>query len=53
MRTSLIRSRTMITHAIDRHTWKEIADGAVLQEDGVITAIGSYADLQRTHPTCR
>ena len=51
MPASLIRSRTMITHAVDRHTWNEIADGAVLQEDGIITAIGSFADLHRLHPT--
>lgn len=51
MPASLIRSRTMITHAVDRHTWNEIADGAVLQEDGVITAIGTFADLHRQHPT--
>jgi cytosine/adenosine deaminase-related metal-dependent hydrolase len=51
MPASLIRSRTMITHAVDRHTWNEIADGAVLQEDGVITAIGTFADLHRRHPT--
>jgi len=50
MPTSLIRSRTMITHAVDRHTWNEIADGAVLQEDGVIAAIGTFADLRRQHP---
>jgi len=51
MPASLIRSRTMITHAVDRHSWNEIADGAVLQEDGVITAIGTFADLHRRHPT--
>src|SRR3984957_19159364 len=51
MPASLIRSRTMITHAVDRHTWNEITDGAVLQEDGVITAIGRFADLHRLHPT--
>jgi cytosine/adenosine deaminase-related metal-dependent hydrolase len=51
MATSLIRSRTMITHAIDRHNWNEIADGAVLQEDGIIVAIGSFTDLRRLHPT--
>ncbi len=50
MAASMIRSRAMITHAIDRHGWNEIADGAVLQEDGIITAIGSYADLSRKHP---
>ena len=34
MSASLIRSRAMVTHAIDRHHWNEITDGAVLQEDG-------------------
>jgi 5-methylthioadenosine/S-adenosylhomocysteine deaminase len=47
---SLIRSRAMITHVIDRHTCNEVADGAVLQEDGTITATGTYADLARAHP---
>ena len=50
MATSLIRSRSMITHAVDRHSWNELPDGAVLQEDGVIAAVGSFADLQRRHP---
>ena len=51
MPASLIRSRAMITRALDRHRWEEIADGAVLQEDGTITAVGTFADLQRRHPT--
>jgi 5-methylthioadenosine/S-adenosylhomocysteine deaminase len=50
MPASLIRSRAMITHAIDRHRWNEIADGALVQEDGVITEIGTYAALSRKHP---
>ena len=50
MTATLIRSRTLITHALDRHSWNEIADGAVLQEDGTITAIGTFADLSRKHP---
>jgi 5-methylthioadenosine/S-adenosylhomocysteine deaminase len=48
---SLIRSRAMITHAIDRHSWNEVAGGAVLQEDGVIAAIGTYAELSAKHPS--
>jgi hypothetical protein len=28
----------MVTQAIDRHRWNEVADGAVLQEDGTIIA---------------
>jgi 5-methylthioadenosine/S-adenosylhomocysteine deaminase len=51
MPASLIRSRTMIARALDRHRWEEIADGAVLQEDGTITAVGTFADLSRRHPT--
>ena len=46
MSASLIRSRAMVTHAIDRHRWNEIAGGAVLQEDGAIVEIGSYPDLR-------
>jgi cytosine/adenosine deaminase-related metal-dependent hydrolase len=50
MSASLIRSRAMVTHAIDRHRWNEITDGAVLQEDGAIVEIGTYRDLSRRHP---
>jgi len=50
MSASLIRSRAMVTHAIDRQRWNEITDGAVLQEDGAIVEIGTYRDLSRRHP---
>lgn len=50
MTASLIRSRSMITRTLDRRTWEEITDGAVLQEDGIITAVGTYADLSARHP---
>src|ERR1700747_1065647 len=50
MSASLIRSRAMVTHAIDRHRWNEITDGAVLQKDGAIVEIGTYRDLSRKHP---
>lgn len=50
MPASLIRSRAMITHALDRHNWNEVTGGAVLQEDGVIAAIGTYDELSRKHP---
>src|SRR5258708_21848084 len=50
MPASLIRSRAMITEAIDRHRWNEVADGAVLQEDGIIAVIGPYEELSRRHP---
>jgi 5-methylthioadenosine/S-adenosylhomocysteine deaminase len=47
---SLIRGRAVVTHAIDRHAWNEIPDGAVAQQDGVITSVGTFADLRRRHP---
>jgi 5-methylthioadenosine/S-adenosylhomocysteine deaminase len=50
MAASLVRSRAMVTHAIDRHRWNEITDGAVLQEDGTIVKIGTYQELSREHP---
>ena len=50
MPASLVRSRALITHILDRHRWNEVRDGAVLQEDGIITAIGTFADLSRMHP---
>jgi len=31
MAVSLIRGRSVLTHAIDRHSWNEITDGAVLR----------------------
>src|SRR3954454_2617820 len=50
MSASVIRSRAMVTHAIDRSRWNEITDGAVLQEDGRIVEIGTYQELSRKHP---
>jgi 5-methylthioadenosine/S-adenosylhomocysteine deaminase len=47
---SLIRSRAMITRTLCRHTWEEIQDGAILQQDGVIIAVGTFADLHAKHP---
>jgi cytosine/adenosine deaminase-related metal-dependent hydrolase len=51
MATSIIRSRTMFTRAIDRASCEEITDGAVLQEDGVILETGTYEDFARRFPT--
>jgi 5-methylthioadenosine/S-adenosylhomocysteine deaminase len=49
--TSIVRSRTMFTRAIDRASFDEIADGAILQEDGVILETGTYEDFARRFPT--
>ena len=51
MATTLVRSKTMITKTVDRHTVEEIADGALIQEDGVITEVGTYEALSAKHPT--
>ncbi|WP_300575386.1 amidohydrolase family protein [Phenylobacterium sp.] len=50
MAATLIRSRALVTHAIDRHSWNEIPDGAVLQRDGVIAAIGGFPELAAANP---
>jgi 5-methylthioadenosine/S-adenosylhomocysteine deaminase len=50
MSVSLVRGRSVVTHAIDRNNWNEIADGAVLQENGIITAVGAFTDLSSKHP---
>ena len=41
----------MFTRAIDRTAGEEVADGAVLQEDGVILETGTYEDFARRFPT--
>lgn len=51
MATSLVRSRSMITRVIDRHTVEVVADGAVVQEDGIITEVGTYEALAARHPS--
>src|SRR5882724_11651709 len=48
--SSIIRGKHVITRALDRHRWEQIDDGAVLQQDGVITAIGGIAELRRANP---
>jgi cytosine/adenosine deaminase-related metal-dependent hydrolase len=50
MPASLIRSRAMITQAIDRHHCNVVTDGAVLHEDGIIVEVGPYPELRRKYP---
>ena len=50
MSVSLVRGRAVVTHAIDRNSWNEIAGGAVLQTDGIITEVGTFADLHARYP---
>lgn len=50
MATSLIRSRTMITRTLDRDRVEEVADGAIVQEDGVIAGVGRWDALRARWP---
>ncbi|HTS93724.1 MAG TPA: amidohydrolase family protein [Stellaceae bacterium] len=50
MSYSIVRGKHVISRAIDRHRWEQIDDGAVVQRDGIITAIGQFAELQRANP---
>ena len=50
MAVTLVRSRAMITKTLSATAWEEIADGALIQEDGIISEIGTYDDLRRKHP---
>ena len=50
MSASIIRGKYVITRTLDRHRWEQIDDGAVLQRDGVVAEIGSFAELSRANP---
>jgi 5-methylthioadenosine/S-adenosylhomocysteine deaminase len=39
----------MLCRATSREAVEQIADGAVVQEDGAITALGTYEDLSRRY----
>ena len=47
---SIIRGKYVITRALDRHNWEQIENGAVLQQDGIIAEIGTFADIVGKHP---
>jgi 5-methylthioadenosine/S-adenosylhomocysteine deaminase len=50
MPSSIIRGKHVITRALDRHRYEQLDDAAILQHDGVIAAIDSFAALHRQHP---
>jgi 5-methylthioadenosine/S-adenosylhomocysteine deaminase len=50
MTMSLIRSRTMIMGVEDRCFYKRVDDGAVVQDDGIIQAVGTYEALSQRYP---
>jgi len=40
----------VITKTPSATAWEEIADGALIQENGIIPEIGTYGDLRCKHP---
>jgi 5-methylthioadenosine/S-adenosylhomocysteine deaminase len=50
MTASIIRGRYVITRAVDRFNAEVIEDGAVLQRDGRIEAIGTFSALHAREP---
>ena len=47
---SIVRGKHVITRALDRYRCEQIDEGAVLQRDGIIAAIGPFAQLRRDNP---
>ena len=45
MSSSLIRAKYVVRGVIDRFRFNCIEDGAVLQRDGAVIAVGPYADV--------
>ena len=50
MATTLIRSRAALMPTPGRYQVQTLADGAVLQEDGLIAEVGTYEALHRKYP---
>jgi cytosine/adenosine deaminase-related metal-dependent hydrolase len=48
--SSIVRGKHVIPRTLDRHRWEQIDDGAVLQHNGKIVAIGSFEELRRDNP---
>ena len=50
MPSSIIRGKHVITRALDRHRHEQLDDAAILQHDGIIAAVDSFAALRHQHP---
>lgn len=50
MSTSLIRGKHIISRVVDRHSVEIHDDAAVYQDNGIIQAIGSFAELSARYP---
>lgn len=49
MTRTIVRSRSLIKGVLDRKNWDEVPGGALLIEEGKITAIGTFPDLLLDH----
>ncbi|MFC7514064.1 amidohydrolase family protein [Herbaspirillum sp. GCM10030257] len=47
---TIVRGRSLIKRAVDRYSVEEIHNGALLQENGVIKAIDTFAKLREEYP---
>ena len=50
MTLSLVRGKYVVCKVTGPHSAEVVADGAVLQRDGLIEAVGDYRELNRQHP---
>ncbi|WP_108658499.1 amidohydrolase family protein [Acuticoccus kandeliae] len=50
MSASIVRGRQVVTHVVDRHHAHAVDDGAVLVENGIVRAVGPFAEIQAAHP---
>lgn len=48
---SIVRSRAMLTRALDRRSCETVPDGAFVQEGGVIVEVSTYEALAKRFPT--
>lgn len=51
MEPSLVRSKCMIVGIGPGNSWTAVEDGAVLQEKGVVKAVGTFAELSGQYPS--
>ena len=50
MTLSLVRGKYVVCKVTGPHSAEVVSDGAVLQRDGLIEAVGAYRELNRQHP---
>ena len=50
MTLSLVRGKHVVCKVTGPHSSEVVADGAVLQRNGQIEAVGDYQELRRQHP---